>query len=147
MCVRCEGFSDDEIERREDLLIRVHGYVVVQVTAARPWSYTMGVTESWGHPELVMVDIDPVVQAQLLTSLVEDLPVMGRLSPESLRGLDVDLVAVHEAHLDRGLLSAWEHRYSRRARADDVRQVVPGSSWFGAGATTGGRRLDRAPHL
>lgn len=42
MCLRCAGWSDDQIARRYARLIDDHGWAAVAVDADVPWTYTMG---------------------------------------------------------------------------------------------------------
>lgn len=137
--------AGDRAERHQDLMIRVHGYVVVQVTTAWPWSYTIGVQESWGQPDLLILDVDPVVQAQLLLSVLDDHIDFGRLDPPTSEALDLEVVTVDGHHFDGGLVSAWEERYGRRARTGDFLQLIPRPSWFGSGPWRRPQRLDRGP--
>jgi hypothetical protein len=141
MCMRCDGYSWDEIERHTDLMIRVHGFTTVHVAAAAPWTYTIGALESWDQPELLVVDIDPVVQQALVLAVVDDYADRGEIIPSTLELLDVELVPVDESHLVGGLVAGWEARYSMAATAGDFVQVVPGPSWFCAECDPP-RRLD-----
>lgn len=144
---RCDGFSDGDgygegVERHQDLMIRVHGYVLVQVMAARPWSHTIGVQESWGEPELVMVDADPVVQAQVLVSILDDHVDFGRMLSTTPEALDLEVVTVDGSHFDGSLVAAWEERYRRRAQTGDFLQLIPGPSWRRSALCRRPRRLD-----
>lgn len=143
MCMRCEGFSWEEIERHTDLVIRVHGYLLQQVEAVRPWTYTIGCRESWDRPELLIVDVVADVQAILLQAVADDYVVHGALRADSLATLDVEVVAVDASHFRDGLVAAWEHRYAMAARTGDFLQVVPGPSWFCDHHAGRVRRLDR----
>ena len=67
MCQRCDGFSEEEVERGYDLTIKVDGYVRIQVeSAGQPaWAYTMGLNEQFGHPDLICVQVSADLQRQL----------------------------------------------------------------------------------
>jgi hypothetical protein len=60
MCLRCAGWSDDQIARRYARLIAEHGWTAVAVDAGVPWTYTMGLRWRHRHPELIVVGIDPL---------------------------------------------------------------------------------------
>ncbi len=130
MCMRCDGYSWDEIERHTDLMIRVHGFTTVHVAGAAPWTYTIGALESWDQPELLVVDVDPVIQQALVLAVVDDYADRGEIAPATFELLDIELVTVDESHLVGGLVAGWEARYSMAAAAGDFVQIVPGPSWF-----------------
>ncbi|MEQ8839834.1 MAG: DUF4262 domain-containing protein [Acidimicrobiales bacterium] len=142
MCMRCDGYSWEEIERHTDLVIRVHGFTTVHVEGPSPWTYTIGAYESWDQPELLVVDIEASIQKALVHAIAEDYADFGEVGHDTLDLLDVELAPVDESHFDDGLVAAWEGRYSLSAAAGDFVQVVPGRSWFGGGAGRV-RRLDR----
>lgn len=142
MCMRCEGYSDEEIERHQDLVIRVHGFMIQQVQDHPPWTYTVGIRESWTRPELLMVDIDAEVQAILILAVADDLAAHGDIRPDTLELLDVELATVDEAHFRDGMVGVWEDRYSMSARTGDFVQIVPGPSWFCERHAAAVRRLD-----
>lgn len=142
MCLRCEGYSWEEIDRHHDLAIRVHGYLIRQVVdGASPWSYTVGLDESWGHPDLVCVDIAPDVQVALIGALVAEIAESGEIGARVLDDLDLELLVVDEEHFSDGMVAGWEGRHARRAVAGDFLQIVPGSSWFGGVQCPRVRRL------
>lgn len=141
MCMRCEGFSWDEIERHTDLVIRVHGFTTVHVTGVAPWTYTVGAFESWDQPELLVVDVDPVIQTALVQAVADDYVQFGEIRPATLDLLDVELVTVDESHLVDGLVAGWEQRYSMAATTGDFVQLLPGPTWFGGADEPALRRL------
>lgn len=143
MCMRCEGYSEEEIDRSIDLVIRVHGYLIQQVTDEyHPWTYTVGIQENHGQAELLCVDIDLAAQARLVKTLADDVARCGRVREVLLRALDVELVEVDEAHLRDDLVVVWEDRYDRSAQRGDFLQIVPGPSWFCDHHAQEVRRLD-----
>ena len=142
MCMRCDGYSSEEIERHSDLLIRVHGFLIQQVEADPPWTYTIGAHESWSRPELIVLDIDAGAQARLIRAVADDYLTFAEIRPSTLELLDIELVTVHEAHFGGGLVAAWEERYSLSATTGDFLQIVPGRSWFCDRHEAMVRRLD-----
>jgi Domain of unknown function (DUF4262) len=149
MCMRCDGYSPEEdgyspeeIERHTDLVIRVHGFMMLQVEADPAWTYTIGARESWSRPELIMIDTDADTQRLLIRALADDYAMFGDIRTSTGRMLDLELVPVHEAHFRCGLVAAWEERYSMSAAAGDFLQVVPGPSWFRGQPGSTARRLD-----
>lgn len=142
MCMRCEGYSWEEIERHTDLVIRVHGFMVVHVEAPSPWTYTVGAFESWDQPELLVVDIEAPIQKALVHAVAEDYVDFGEIRADTLDLLDVELVTVDESHFAEGLVAGWESRYSMSASTSDFVQLLPGPSWVCEGCAPCRRRLD-----
>ncbi len=142
MCLRCEGYSWEEIERHTDLVIRVHGFMAVHVEAPAPWTYTVGAFESWDQPELLVVDIEAPIQKALVHAVAEDYVDFGEITHDTLELLDVELVTVDESHFTDGLVGRWEDRYSMSAATGDFVQLLPGPSWTCEECASALRRLD-----
>ncbi len=134
MCMKCNGYSQEEIERQQDLQIRVHGYTYVHVYDPDPdaidgtWTYSIGLNESFGQPDLIVVGIGPNRQVSLLRAVADSI-VAGNFDNSFLAKLDVSLVTVHEDHFPDGLVAEWEDRYGDAKRGDFL-QIVPGESWY-----------------
>ncbi len=148
MCMVCDGFSFEEIDRQIDLTIQVNGFFIQQVGDGfddpNLWSYTIGINESWDHADFVTVDMSADLQRDLIAALVDDVVDFGEVLVETLRLLDVELVPVHRSHLAEGMVAMWEVRNERRAEPGDFLQIVLGSTWYCAKHSTTGRRLDRS---
>lgn len=142
MCMRCDGYSWEEIERHTDLVIRIHGFTTVHVESASPWTYTIGAHESWDQPELLVIDIESSIQRALVAAVAEDYADFGEIRADTLDLLDVELVPVDESHFVDGLVAAWEGHYSLAATAGDFVQIVPGRSWCCDECVSRIRRLD-----
>lgn len=142
MCMRCDGYSWEEIDRHHDLVIRVHGYLIQQVEDVRPWTYTIGARESWNRPELLMVDVEAGLQATLIRAVADDYVEHGEIARSTLDLLDIELVVVDEWHFRDGMVGVWEDRYSRSAATGDFVQIVPGPGWFCRHHAALVRRLD-----
>lgn len=145
MCMRCEGHNWEAVRRHADLTIRVHGYLIQQVGGGEEtgWTYTIGITESWSHPDLVVLEGPLDAQAQIIATLAGDVRDFGRVGPDTLESLDVELIPVHESHLATGLVAAWEDHQSRYAANGDFLQVRLGSAWHCHHDGGAGRRLDQ----
>ncbi len=143
MCMRCDGCSDEEIERATDLTIITNGYLLLRVTDEyNPWSYTVGLRESYGHPEFVCVDTSTARQQQLIRLLADEVADQGRIDDDVLRGADIELLVVDEVHLRDDLVVVWEERYDRSAQTGDFLQIRLGASWYCEHHADGARRLD-----
>ncbi len=148
MCMVCDGFSFEEIERQLDLSIQVNGFFIQQVGDSFDdptlWSYTIGVNESWGHADFVVVDMPADLQRHVIAALIDDVVDFGEVRAETRRLLDLELVPVHRSHLAAGMVGMWEVRNGRDAEPGDFFQIVPGLKWYCTGHASIGRRLDRS---
>ena len=143
MCMRCEGYSAEEIERATDLTIITNGYLLLRVTDEyNPWSYTVGLRESYDHPELVCVDTSIVRQDQMIRLLADEVADRGRIDDDVLRDADIELLVVDEVHLRDDLVVVWEERYDRSAQTGDFLQIRLGPSWYCEHHADAARRLD-----
>ena len=130
MCMRCEGFSEEQVGRVHDLAIDVHGFVITQVRehGQNGWTYTMGLREGLDHPDLLVVHMLPDVQAELVSKLGNMVVDDGQIDPEVLAVSDIELVPVDPRHLRDGLVAEWVNRYGRFPEEGDFLQVMAGSS-------------------
>ena len=143
MCMRCERYSIEEIERATDLTIITNGYLLLRVTDVyNPWSYTVGLRESYDHPEFVCVDIDTDCQQRLIKLLADQVATCGPIHDDMLRAADIELLVVDEAHLRDDLVVVWEKRYGRSAQTGDFLQIRLGPSWYCEHHANAARRLD-----
>ena len=127
-----------------DLHIRIHGWVLQQVQdVATAWCYTIGLIESYQHPELVLMDVDPELQRGLMTQLVEGIATSGGLTNELLSRLGVRCVQVHQDHLRSDLFASWANRYGRFPQPGEILQVLLPDDAYCECHTSAQRRLDR----
>jgi len=144
MCLLCDGYSEQQVMQQIDLAIRVHGWQLTQVEDEHlPWTYTIGLLETYGHPELLVVDLKPDAEVALLQALVEIIQQHGSLPPDELGRRGLAVVPVHEAHLSTSLLASWSRYYGRCPAPGSFLQVLPPSSWFCECHAHAGRRFDR----
>jgi hypothetical protein len=112
-------------------MIRVHGWALTQVDGGhRIWSYTVGLMESFGHPELLVVQIEFAAQASLIERLVEPIRTTGSLDPVELEQLGVSTAVVHPANLTGELLGDWYRRYDDAPSPGSYLQVFAPDDWF-----------------
>ena len=94
-----------------DLTIRVHGWSLVDVTESLPWSYTIGLTESYGHPELMMIGVELETQSAAIRRIVEPIARTGSVDAADLIDAGIELVEVHGNHLRGDWFGTWANRY------------------------------------
>lgn len=146
MCMICDGYSYEDADRWLDLTIRVHGFAMQQVEGDEkvdPWTYTIGLAESFGRPDLILLDGEPARQGRLLKAIVEDSRARGTFDEAALAAEDIELVPVHPTHTAGNLVATWANRYQRTPRQGEFLQVVLGKSYFCECCYPKVRRLDR----
>ncbi len=116
MCLRCAGWSDDDIARHYARLIEAHGWAAIAVDSAVPWTYTAGLRWRLDHPELIVVGMDPVEAHHLLDHVVERIGEGEVARPGALMVLpDVEVTFGHVHH--RNLAGEWFAQWPSAARA------------------------------
>jgi Domain of unknown function (DUF4262) len=128
-----------------DLRIRVHGWALVQVRDdddGTAWSYTVGLVENFGRPELTMIDVDLEHQARVLTSLADGIAATGKVPATVMRGERLQLTEVHPDHVASNLFNTWANLYGTHPEPGMVLQVLLPDDAFCDCHTGVGRRLD-----
>ena len=115
MCLRCDGYSEEEVERSLDLGIRVNGWTATQISddGERGWTYTLGMNERLDHPDLIILDAPIDIQAKIVSWLADKVCDDGDLDERDLEGNGIELLPVHPGQLTGGLVAQWSHRYRR----------------------------------
>ena len=116
--------------RGVDLAIRTHGWFLQMVTDAVPFSYTVGLTESFGHPELMMIGMELDRQSSVIRRIVEPIEQTGHVDTADVAAAGITLVDVHDNHLDGDWFGTWVRRYGHLPPAAAYLQVVPPAEWF-----------------
>lgn len=74
MCLKCQGWTDEEILQERLKTIERHGWAVTAVTGdgtGAPVAYTIGLTRYHGHPELLVTGLPQASAGQFLHGLAE----------------------------------------------------------------------------
>ncbi len=143
MCLRCDGYSEEQVMLAIDLTVRTHGWQLTQVEDERPFSYTVGLLQTFGHPELVVVDMKLDSAADLIGFLVRMLESNGRIDHEQLGTYGTELVTVHPNHLNGEWFGTWMRYYQSAPPPDGFMQVIPPPNWYCRCHQHSIRRLDR----
>lgn len=133
-----------------DLQIRVHGWALVQVRDDHDgtvWSYTVGLVEHFGHPELTMIDVDLEHQAHVITSLADGIAASGQLPANVVHADGLQLVEVHPDHVQSDLFGTWANLYGSYPEPGMMLQVVLPDESFCECHAGAGRRLDQGGPL
>ena len=145
MCLRCDGYTEIDVHNTTEMQILVHGWSVAAVEENRPWAYSIGVLETYAHPELVVMGVEIKVAHDLINYIggcVRDGG--GVLDHKDLHAEGIRLVDVHERHLRSNLFGSWIRYYGELPRAGDFMQILPPPEFFCACHRQAYRRLDRA---
>lgn len=132
MCCMCDGWTLDEAQADLNHRKERFGWALQGVEGSRPWVYSIGLSERFGHPELVMAGV-PIDAAMAVINALgrrimagEDL-VDGDRVQEGETGLEVG--AVHPVHIANGLVGQWEEHYWRHPEVAPLElallQVMP----------------------
>jgi len=144
MCIICDGRSFEEAARGIDLSIRIYGWHLVMVDDAMGWSYTIGLTETFNHPELVVVDLKLETGKKLVAMAVHLIERDGYLKPEELAKHGISVVTVHDHHLDGEWFGRWSDHYNADPSSGSFLQIIPPAECFCEDHKDTTRRLDRA---
>lgn len=132
MCVICNGMTEQESDATMQTMIDVHGYYIQMVRGPDhpEWSYTIGLQEAIGHPDLICIDVETSLQEALLSdigrSIIDGFPP----TKAELRAADIELLPVHPSHLAGDLVAQWRRRQNRLPAEGDFLQILPGLSYF-----------------
>ena len=142
--MECDGYSIEQVMQVIDLNIRTYGWHHVLVDAPKPWSYTIGLRESFGHPELTVVDLEPSAQVELIRWACECIEDGGSIDSFERSALGVEIVAVHDSHLRDGeWFGTWHAFYDAEPPSGSFLQILPPPTWECDHHRGGSRRLDR----
>jgi hypothetical protein len=130
MCLQCDGYSFEQSMLALDLTIRTYGWRLTQVTDTMPWSYTIGLTESYDHPELMITGLELEMQSSVIRRIVGPIEKSGTIDQNALDDAGITLVEVHPNHLRSDWFGTWSNRYGHTPPAGTFLQIVPPSDWF-----------------
>ena len=148
MCWRCDGYSEKQVHDATEMQILVHGWSVAAVEATRPWCYSIGVLERFGHPELVVMDIQTKAGQALINfvgALVRDGD--GIADQKVLKQERIRLVTVHERHVRSELFAMWSDYYGESPKRGDFVQILPPPQMLCPCHRHAYRRLDRVQEI
>ena len=144
MCEMCDGKTLEEIHLAMRLRIAERGWDVIAVEGdgprGGPWAYTVGLCDGFGHPELVIADVDLRGAVGLLDVFAQAVHDEEKwfcsgdvIEVDDGEGRTVRLAAVHPSHHRSDLLNGW-HAYYRDLGLPVPRlralQLVLSDEWF-----------------
>jgi hypothetical protein len=115
--------------------IRARGYGLVTMPGPATWSYTVGLTEMTGHPELVVAQVKPETADALLSELAPRVLRGEVMNPDTIVEVGdytFPIGAVHQTRLDAGLMPVWTAYAARYGVAAHLRalQVQMPDDWY-----------------
>ena len=129
MCVICDGGSEEELLSDEFVRIALHGFVMVAVEPAPTWAYTIGLLQSFDHPELVVTGLPDDSAAHVMTGVVDRIREGERFTASSPPVSLCDCTtaafgAVHPAQWEQGRFDQWLRFYGWVGGEAPVAQAV-----------------------
>jgi hypothetical protein len=117
VCIICDGGSEEELLSDEFVRIALHGFVMVAVESTPEWAYTIGLRQSFDHPELVVTGLPDDIAAHVMTGVVARIREGERFTasspPVSLCNCTTATFGVvHPAQWEHGRFDQWLRFYS-----------------------------------
>lgn len=119
MCFICDGGTDDELLSGFEQRIETFGFTMMGVdSGVKSWVYTIGLLETFGHPELVVTGLGMASAAGLFDGIVDRIrkgETFSPVSPDStLNGHPFRVSAVHPTQWVHGRFAMWTNYYGER---------------------------------
>ena len=128
MCALCDGGTHEELFTNDFIRIAIDGFVLVGVDAPMPWMYTIGLVQSFAHPELVMTGPGFEVSAHLLSHTIERIRNGDRFTatspPMSPCDCTVAFGPVHPAQWEYGRFANWVAYYDWLGGEPPARKAI-----------------------
>jgi len=131
MCYLCDGGTYDELLFDQYGKILKYGFTTVMIESPPLWAYTIGLVESFGHPELTVAGLPSCCSYSIidpLTERIRDGERFDTLSPPlTLEWGTVRFADVHAAQWEKGRFNGWLNYYGaldHELPDPDVLQVV-----------------------
>ncbi len=117
MCIRCDGYSEEQAHRSTELSILTHGWALLGVVpnedseSIATWTYTIGIKENFGLPELVVAD-HPYELAGHRLNTIASLLTTGTTRFELATEFGVRSQRVHPDHIGGEVFFGWFDYYA-----------------------------------
>jgi len=128
MCFLCDGGTIEEwLDQTRERIDR-YGFTMVMVEGGKSsWTYTIGLTESFGDPELVVTGLDAEHSVFLIDGLAERIKDGERFDSgeTSLCGVPLRIGPVHPTQWIHGRFNSWLEFYDDEPRPQpDAVQIL-----------------------
>jgi hypothetical protein len=123
MCILCDGASRDELLFSLHAAIEERGWIVQPVAGGEgnpPWAYSIGLSNRFDHPEMVMVGGELRASCLLLLAIGDQIAEGAVILPGMTVATTDDyrfrVATVHPSHFSIGTLALWAEYYSALCR-------------------------------
>ena len=126
----CDGMSWEEVERREEMIFSVYGWLLRSVEPEPEWGllgwhYTIGLSESFGVPDLLLVgEPDFLLGARAVRFVAESVVDHGWDLQEVAAVHDLGLRPIDTTHMPEDTLADWIIRYQRVPEPHEMMHLV-----------------------
>ncbi len=130
MCLICDGMSWEEVERREEMIFSVYGWLLRSVEPEPEWGrlgwhYTVGLSERFGAPDLLLVgEPDFLAGERVVRFFAESVVDHGWDLQEVAAIHDVGLRPIDTTHMPEDQLVDWIIRYDRAPEPHEMMRLV-----------------------
>jgi hypothetical protein len=118
VCDLCDGLTDGALMARTFERITTNRFTMFSVDGPAPWAYTVGLVESYDHPELVVTGLNVESSSVLLSGIAERVKTGERFDDPNavayVRGASVRFGEVHPAQWLHGRFNMWFGYYDWR---------------------------------
>ncbi len=115
MCELCNGISVDALMTQTFERIAANRFTMVGVEGPRRWAYTVGLVESFDHPELIVTGLEFERTSALLTGVADRVRAGERFTnaagPIDVADTRVHFTPVHPAQWVQGRFNMWSAYY------------------------------------
>ncbi|MDE0802551.1 MAG: DUF4262 domain-containing protein [Acidimicrobiales bacterium] len=112
MCLMCEGYSEQEVLDEFGGRVRRKGWMTLGVDAWPRWAYTIGLSATFDHPELIVVHPSLDKDDDLIGHAVDEIAEGRRFDEDSIFEIPCGGMARFERVHDDNLRGEWFTRWS-----------------------------------
>ena len=128
MCEMCDAAPSPNVRTLLDAVRHGRGYYTVSVTGERQWTHTVGLLESYDHPELIVARCKSDIAVAVLSDLGEQIEKGASFfpcnPPAMAAGLAVTFGPVHAEQWNGRTFAIWHDHYRHAGGADPEPDAV-----------------------
>ncbi|HVV37557.1 MAG TPA: DUF4262 domain-containing protein [Acidimicrobiales bacterium] len=128
MCAICDGMTEDQLQGDLQRRIARYGYTTLSVDGPEEWTYTIGLTASFDHPEFVVTGLPARPASMVIQALADRVRNGERFSSaDSERLVDefpVRFGDVHPSQWQHGRFDGWKRYYAWLGRTPALREAL-----------------------
>lgn len=127
MCAICDGMSREEMHAQTHQRIGRYGYTMLSIHGPHPWTYTIGLSEKYEHPELIVTGLDDVSAYGLIEAVADRILAGERCVPSYERLIGdhpVRFGDVHPSQWSHGRFDGWKAYYGWLGHKPSTQEAV-----------------------